>query len=102
MLWSGTSTKDIYKTVEDAKSSFEKADGVTNNIFPQYFDYGSLNRRTDTSLRQSNILSTVINIKKSVLQPCQNLKLLGVEKKLKDMTLILAEETKIKIVGQYQ
>ena len=43
MLWSGPSTKDIYKTVEDSSRSFEEADGRTDNISQRYFNYGSLN-----------------------------------------------------------
>ena len=73
----------------------------------RYFDSGSLNRGTDTSPRKSDISFRRVgvcdkNIKKSVVQPCQNLEFLGVEINSKDMVLVIPEGKKKKIVEQCQ
>ena len=105
MLWSGPSTKVIYKTVEDSSRSFEEADGRTDNISQQYFDYGSLNRGTDIGVRLIYLLQGlgfVINIEKFSFAALLKLRFSRGRNKFKGCDLVLPEEKRNELVEQCQ
>ena len=95
MLWSGPS-KDIYKTAEDSSSSFEQTEDANNIILIIAVSIEGITLARD-SLYLLQGLRFVINIKKLVLQPCQNLEFLRGRN-----DLVLPDERKIKMVEQCQ
>ena len=90
LLRPGTSTQDIYKTTEDSYFSDEEVECSIDNFSGRYSTDGCLG------------LGFLINIKKSVLQPCQTIQFLGMEINSIDMTVTLPQEKKDQIVKQCQ
>ena len=72
VLWSVSSTKDIYKTTKNFSCT-------PYNISGRYFDHGLISRGNDTLLFLYQGLGFLINIMKSVLQPWQVTQFLGME-----------------------
>ena len=104
--WFGPSTKDIYRIVEDSVSLLRKL-MVRLIIFLNDFlilaaSIEELILALENLIYLPEGLGFVINIKKSVLQPCQNLEFLGVEINSKHIVLVIPEEKKNKIVEQCQ
>ena len=97
MLWSGPSTKDIYKTAEDSGSSFEEAEDANNIILIIAVSIEGITLARDGLIYLLQGLRFVINIEKLVLQPCQNLEFLRGRN-----DLVLPDERKIKMVEQCQ
>ena len=102
VLWSGTSTKDIYKTTKNSHLPVEETECTSNNISGRYFDHYLISRRNDTLIFLLQGLGCLIDLKKSVLQPCQVMQFLGMEIDSVYMTLGLPQEEKDRIVQQCQ
>ena len=107
LLRFGTSRKDIHRVDGNSHFSTEKTLWRTGYLYGRYSANGSRKGGTYICTRYSDIyllqnLRFLINRKKSVIESCQNIKLLGMEINSIEMTLTLPQNRKGKIVQQCQ
>ena len=103
LLWFGTSPKDIHKVDESSLSLLRKLYVrliiFLDDILLMVSSKEELALVRDTLIYLLQNLGFLINRKKSVLEPCQNIQFLGMEFNSTKMTLTLPQEKEGKIVG---
>ena len=99
LFWTRPSTKDVDKFIENFNLSPEKNQHQGNNIFGPCVDFESNNKRSSHESRHS-IISTaeyelyIIDIKKSILHPCQKTEFVGMKIDSIKMTFSLTPDQK--------
>ena len=105
LLWFGTSPKDIHKVDESSLSLLRKLYVrliiFLDDILLMASSKEELTLVRDTLIYLLQNLGFLINRKKSVLEPCQNIQFLGMEVNSIKMTLTLPQEKEGKIVRIY-
>ena len=106
VFWIRSNTKGVYKVIENSNLSSEKDQCQSDNIFGQYVDFELHNTRNSHQPRHSHIspaeLGFIINIKKSMLHPCQKIEFLRMELDSIKVTLSMTPEKVQKLVKTCQ
>ena len=106
VFWIRPNTKGVYKVIENSNLCSEKDQCQSDNIFGQYVDFELHNTRNSHQPRHSHIspaeLGFIINIKKSMLHPCQKIEFLRMELDSIKVTLSLTPEKVQKLVKTCQ
>ena len=94
MFWFGTSSQNIHKIIKGFNLSFETSDEKAHNLSRRFIDFGKQYERSiyGKGLCVLQHLGFVINLKKCVLDPTQEIQFLGLIVNSQTMTLSLSEE----------
>ena len=107
MLWFGTSSQNIHKIIKGSNISFETSYDKCHNLSRWFIDFRKQYERNiygkelyDLPITTSFNLGFVINLKKCLLDPVQEIEFLGLIVNSQTMTLSLPEEKIVKIKDQ--
>ena len=79
VFWARLSTTGVYKVTGNSNLTPEKNQHQSENIFASYDDFDSHNTRSSHESSHISPAEFYINIKKSILHPCQKIEFLGIE-----------------------
>ena len=102
LFWISACSQDIFKTIKGTNSSTEAAEHSSSDISPQYSADGKNIRGIFNESRLLLYLGFVINLKKSVLKPSQQIESLGLKIGTHIMSVALTEEKTGKVTLKFQ